>query len=66
MSPAHTLRVADHLFFAVFYGIGRNRGRQRHGRTALSVAVVDPATGGPLGEDRVGEVWVSGPSVAPG
>lgn len=30
------------------------------------IEVVDPATGTPLGPDAVGEVWVSGPSVAAG
>ncbi|WP_349367906.1 amino acid adenylation domain-containing protein [Salinarimonas sp.] len=34
---------------------------------ALSaVAVVDPATGEPLGDDRIGEIWASGPSMAQG
>jgi acyl-CoA synthetase (AMP-forming)/AMP-acid ligase II len=38
------------------------------GRTGLgqSVRIVDPATHEPLGDDRVGEIWVSGASVARG
>ncbi len=32
----------------------------------LDVRIVDPATGRPCPEDRVGEVWVAGPSVAAG
>jgi len=30
------------------------------------LAIVDPDSGLPAGEGRVGEIWVSGPSVAPG
>ncbi|QHI96156.1 AMP-binding protein [Aristophania vespae] len=30
------------------------------------IAVVDPETGEDLGEDRVGELWLSGPSISPG
>ena len=32
----------------------------------LRVAIVDPETLAPCASDRVGEIWVSGPSVAPG
>jgi acyl-CoA synthetase (AMP-forming)/AMP-acid ligase II/thioesterase domain-containing protein len=32
----------------------------------VHVCVVDPATGAPLGEDRVGEIWVDSPSKADG
>ncbi|MDF7673184.1 AMP-binding protein [Acetobacteraceae bacterium ESL0709] len=30
------------------------------------IAVVDPETGDDLGEDKVGELWLSGPSISPG
>ncbi|HWK48371.1 MAG TPA: condensation domain-containing protein, partial [Steroidobacter sp.] len=30
------------------------------------VSIMDPQTGEPLAEDRVGEIWISGPSVAQG
>jgi acyl-CoA synthetase (AMP-forming)/AMP-acid ligase II len=40
-------------------GCGRAQGRQQ-------VLVVDPDGGSPLGEGRIGEIWVSGPSVARG
>lgn len=33
---------------------------------ASSVVVVDPATGTPLGDNCIGEVWASGPSMAQG
>jgi amino acid adenylation domain-containing protein len=38
------------------------------GRAAAGheVAIVDPASGHPCPEDRVGEIWVSGPSIAQG
>ncbi len=32
----------------------------------LDVRIIDPATGRPCADDRVGEVWVAGPSVAAG
>jgi len=32
----------------------------------LDVQIVDPATGRPCPDDRVGEIWVAGPSVAAG
>lgn len=31
-----------------------------------ALRIVDPESGHPVGADRVGEVWLSGPSVAPG
>jgi acyl transferase domain-containing protein/acyl-CoA synthetase (AMP-forming)/AMP-acid ligase II/acyl carrier protein len=31
-----------------------------------TIAIVDPETGVPVGADRVGEIWVAGPSVAGG
>ena len=35
-------------------------------RRACEVAIVDPETGAPLPDGRVGEIWVAGPSVAAG
>jgi acyl-CoA synthetase (AMP-forming)/AMP-acid ligase II len=32
----------------------------------IDLKIVDPVTGEPLGSNRIGEVWVSGPSVAKG
>ena len=46
---------------------GQAAGRQRPASpTAIASSIVDPATGVPCPEDRVGEIWVSGPSVAQG
>ena len=49
----------EHPSAATLVGCGRPQGGQR-------LIIVDPETRVPCGPDEVGEIWIAGPSVAPG
>src|SRR5882724_10177364 len=53
------LRAEDAASTTPIVGCGRARGNQ-------TLAIVDPARCAPVPDASVGEIWVSGPSVAPG
>ncbi|GGK48870.1 non-ribosomal peptide synthetase [Salinarimonas ramus] len=56
VSADDALDVPDRRFVA---GVGWTE-------EASALAIVDPASGTPLGDDRIGEIWASGPSMAQG
>lgn len=49
-----------------FRQVGAKRGRIGHPLPGVSVRIVDPETGQPLGLDQPGLLWVSGPNIMQG